>query len=112
MSAKLTRIMCQVDACERRPECRNGIQLKSCNKCIHHDIMTETSTHHKEMKNLMGTEVLVAGVEDRKFQCIDHTANGVNDSACEQPAEGFCREGRDNLAEREDADPAHRNVDD
>lgn len=34
---------------------------------IHADKMADASTHHKEMKNLMGTEVLVAGVEDRKF---------------------------------------------
>ena len=82
--------MCQVDACERRPECRNGIQLKSCNKCIHHDIMTETSTHHKEMKNLMGTEVLVAGVEDRKLQGVDNAAYGIDDASGEEPAKG-CR---------------------
>ena len=61
-------------------------QVRSCNKRIHHDIMTETSTHHKEMENFVGSEIFVAGVENRKFQCVDHTAGCVDDSACEQPA--------------------------
>ena len=34
----------------------------------------------------MRAEVLVAGIEDWKFQCIDDAADGVDDTACEKPS--------------------------
>lgn len=50
-------------------------------------------------------------VEDRQFQRVDHTADGIDDAAGEKPCEsGRCESGND-LADRHDAYPAHRDVD-
>ena len=59
-------------------------------KRIHYDIMTEASGHDEEMEDLVGTEVLVAGVEDRKLQGVDNAAYGIDDASGEEPAKG-CR---------------------
>ena len=37
----------------------------------------------------MAAKILMLIVENRKLQCIDHTADCVNDSAGEKPSE-FC----------------------
>ena len=57
---------------------------------IHHDIMTEASGHDEEMEDLVGTEVLVAGIEDRKLQGVNDTAHSVDDAAGQKPAKS-CR---------------------
>ena len=50
-------------------------------------------------------------IKDGKLQCIDHTADGIDDAAGEKPCEsGRCESGND-LADRHDAYPAHRDVD-
>ena len=40
--------------------------------------MTEGSGHDEEMEDLVRTEVLVAGIEDRKLQGVDDAAHGVD----------------------------------
>ena len=57
---------------------------------IHYDIMAEASGHDEEMEDLVGTEVLVAGVEDRKLQGVDNAAHGIDDASGKEPAKG-CR---------------------
>ena len=52
--------------------------------------MAEASAHYKKMEDLVGTEVLVAGVEDRKLQGVDNAAYGIDDASGEEPAKG-CR---------------------
>ena len=44
--------------------------------------------HDEEMEDLVGTEVLVAGVEDG--QGVDNAAYGIDDASGEEPAKG-CR---------------------
>ena len=63
----------------------------SCgDKGIHHNIMAEASGHNKEMENLVGTEVFVAGIEKRKLQSVNGAADGVNDTASQKSAKS-CR---------------------
>ena len=57
---------------------------------VHHDKVAHASAHHEEMENLMGTEIFVAVVENRKLQCIDDTADCINDTARKKRSE-CCR---------------------
>ena len=36
----------------------------------------------EQMKNLMASKIFMLPVKNRKFQCIDHSADCINDSAC------------------------------
>ena len=60
---------------------------------VHHNKVAHASTHDKEMENLMGSEIFVAVVENRKLQCIDDTADCINDTACKKPSECCRRKG-------------------
>ena len=40
-------------------------KLLLSDKLIHHHIMTKASSHNKQMKNLMGAEILVFRIEQR-----------------------------------------------
>lgn len=51
--------------------------------------MTEASTHHKEMKNLMGAEVFMLMIKDWQLQSVYHSTDGINDTAGKKPAK-FC----------------------
>ena len=42
----------------------------------------------EEMEDLVRTEVLVAGIEDRKLQGVDDAAHGVDDATGQEPAKG------------------------
>ena len=48
---------------------------------IHKDKVTDTSTHHEQVEDLMGAEVTVFLVENRQLQGVDHAAHGVDDAA-------------------------------
>lgn len=63
------------------------------------------------MKYFVGTEILMLRIEDRKLQSIDHTADGIDDAAGEQPCKGRWCECCHDLADCHDAYPAHRNID-
>ena len=56
-------------------------------KEIHHNKVAETSQHNKDVEHLMGTEILMLRIEDRKLQRIDHTADGIDDAAGKEPSE-------------------------
>ena len=73
--------------------------------------MAQASPHDEQMKNFMGTEILVSGIKDWKLQGVDHAAHGVDDATRQKPSEGLARKGRDDLSKGEHADPAHGNVD-
>ena len=38
-----------------------------CDIQVHEDEMADASAEHKQMEDLMGTEILVLAVKDRKF---------------------------------------------
>lgn len=60
----------------------------------------------------MAAEIFMLTVENRKFQCINDTADRVNDSTGEQPSE-FCPcQIVENLTEGEDTGPSHTDVED
>ena len=58
-----------------------------CHIQIHKYEVADASSHDKQMKNFMGTEVPVLVIENRQLQCIDNTADGVDDTACQEPEE-------------------------
>ena len=60
---------------------------------IHHHIMAEAPAHDKEMENFVRAEIFVAGVKKRQFQRVDDSADGIDDAACQKPAEGGGRQG-------------------
>ena len=53
----------------------------------------------------------MSGVENGELQCVDHTADGVDNTTGQKPAEGCRRKSRDDLFHGEDAHPAHGDVD-
>lgn len=53
-----------------------------CHIQIHKYEVADAAAHNKQMKDLMGTEVLMPVIENRQLQRIDHTADGVDDTAC------------------------------
>ena len=72
--------------------------------------MTEASAHHEEMEDFMGTEVFVASIEDRQFECIDNATDGIDDASGKQPEEGFSGEAVENLSECQNTGPSHTNI--
>ena len=64
------------------------------------------------MEDLVGAKETVLCVENRQFQGVDHTADCVDDTACEKPEKGTVRQGIPKCAKYSKADPAHGNVDD
>lgn len=58
----------------------------------------------------MGTEILMAGVEKRQFQCINDTADCVDESADEKPPERRGRKCLNNPGECKYTDPAHGDI--
>lgn len=77
---------------------------------IHKDKMADAAAHDKQMENFMGAEILMSGVEDGKLQRIDHTPRGIDEAAGQQPEKSSCRQGAQQLAEHQDAHPAHGNI--
>ena len=53
------------------------------NKEIHYNKVTNTSSHYKEVENFVGTEILVVRIKNRQFQCVDNTANRINNATCQ-----------------------------
>lgn len=49
---------------------------------IHYDEMTDTSTHYKQMEDLVSPEIFMPAVKYWKFQCVNNSANGVDDTTC------------------------------
>ena len=62
------------------------------------------------MEDLMRSKELVSGIEDRKFQCVNNSADGVDDTACNQPYKGCFGEGLYQRYHGQDTEPAHGNV--
>jgi len=81
-------------------------------KCVHYDKVAEAPAHHEKVKDLMASEIFVAVIEDRKLQCIDDTADGVNNSPGQQPAKGCSRHRIKNLCKCKYAGPAHTDIQD
>lgn len=77
---------------------------------IHKDKVTDTSTHHEQMKNFMAAEVFVKCVKYRKFQSIDYTTDGVDDAACQKPAKRGMWEICPQPGKYRQTRPAHGNV--
>ena len=85
--------------------------MQSCLQyLIHTDKVTDTAAQHKEMKDLMGTEVLVSGIEQRKLQCVNDTADGIDDASCEEPQESSVRQCVDQRYKYGQTCPAHGNI--
>ena len=77
----------------------------------HNHVMTEASAHDEQVKEFMRTEILESGVKQRKLQCINNAADGVDDAAGKEPAESCrCQIGND-AADRSQTYPSHGNVD-
>ena len=81
------------------------------NKEIHHNKVAYTSQHNKDMEYFMGTKVFMFRIEDRKLQCVDHTADSVNNTACQKPSETCPRQIVEDRHESQDTQPAHSNID-
>lgn len=54
---------------------------------IHKYEVADTSAHHKQMKDLVRTEVLMLFIKERQFQGVDDAARRVDDAACQKPQE-------------------------
>lgn len=69
------------------------------------------SAHHKQMEDLMGTEVFMFCIKDRHFQCVDDATDGIDNASCQQPSE--CRFGQcvKDLGECQHTQPSHADVD-
>ena len=95
-----------------RPACqRSERQILHICDIEHDNEMAEASAHDKQVEDLMGAEILVSGIEERKLQCIDDTADGVNDASGYEPQEGCGGEGGYQRHHGEDTEPSHGNID-
>ena len=47
--------------------------------------MTQAASHDKYMEDLMRSKILMLCIEQRKLQCVDHTADGVDHATSHQP---------------------------
>ena len=72
--------------------------------------MAEASGHDEQVENFVGAEIFVSGVEQREFQGVNDSADGVNNSSGQQPAKTCAGERMDNPGEGEYADPAHGDI--
>ena len=61
--------------------------LRGSHISVHHHVMAEASAHDEEMEDLVGAEIFMLRVEDRQFQRVDHTADGIDDAAGKEPSE-------------------------
>ena len=73
--------------------------------------MAHAPAHHEQMKNFVGTEIFMSGVEKRKLQGIYDAAGRVDNAAGQEPPKGTQCQGTYNLPEGGDTNPAHGNVD-
>ena len=62
------------------------------------------------MKDFMSTEMRMSGIELAKLQRVNDTADGIKDTAAQQPVE--CRVGETgaDLTVSKNADPAHADI--
>lgn len=77
----------------------------------HDDKMTEASAHDKQMKDLVGTKEAVSCIEERKFQCVDNSPNGIDNSSCNKPEESCSWKRCDQRRHGQDAEPSHGDID-
>jgi len=42
--------------------------------------VTDASAHYEQMKDFMASEILMLAVENRELQCVDDTANSIDDT--------------------------------
>ena len=72
--------------------------------------MAHAPSHHEQMENLMGTEMLMPGIKDGELQGIYHAPYRINNPPCQQPPKCLPGQRIDNLGKSKDTDPAHRNI--
>ena len=72
--------------------------------------MAGAAEHNKNMKDFVRSEILVSGIKDRQLQCVDHTADGVDDPTSQQPAKSGFGQCVDDREKGQDTQPAHSNV--
>ena len=72
--------------------------------------MAEAAAHHEKMEDFVGTEVLMPAVKNRKFQCVDHTADGIDDAAGKEPHKSFSGQTVQNLGKCQNAGPSHSDI--
>ena len=77
---------------------------------IHKDKMADAAAHDKQVEDFMGAKILMVGVKEGELQRIDHTAHGIDYAPCQQPQEGGGGQSVQQLAEHQDAHPAHGNI--
>lgn len=74
--------------------------------------MACASAHYEEMEDLVASEVFVPVIKEGQLQGIDHAAHGVDNAACQEPAECSGRHVVQDLGEGKDAGPAHPDIED
>ncbi len=74
--------------------------------------MANTSGHNEEMEDFVGAESFVPGVENGKLQRIDHSSDGVDDAADQQPEKSGQTQGGVKSSEDQYAYPAHGDIQD
>ena len=70
---------------ETTPSLLSKIRDLSDHKYVHYDKMTNTSSHDEEVKDLVRTKILMSAIENREFQCVNDSADRVDDTSCQQP---------------------------
>ena len=104
---RLTRLQKEALVSAARPGLFEGHQ---CHIVEHQDEMAETPAHNEEVENFMGAESFVPAVENGQLQSIDNASNGVDDASGQEPSEGSSGQGIENLGERQNAHPAHGDI--
>ena len=59
----------------------------------------------------MGAEIFMLCIENRHFQCIDNTADRIDNASCEKPSERRSGQCMKDLGECQHTQPSHADVD-
>ena len=72
--------------------------------------MTEASSHHKQMEDLMGSEVFMLLIKGTQLQCIDNSTDRVQNSSRKKPVKAWPRKIMQQGWKCSDAGPAHPDI--
>ena len=77
---------------------------------VHYNEVADASAHNEEVEDLVASEVFMFVIENRYFQCINNTADCVDNTSCKQPSESGQRHIAENLCKCKDTRPSHSDI--
>lgn len=78
---------------------------------IHQNEVAQASPHHKEVEDLMASEIFRKPLKYLELKTVQNSAQGVDDSSRQQPEKSFLwKRGKERFHDK-NAGPSHGNID-